>query len=213
MKVIDKSALLGAPLQESPFPYAVIGRSFCPSLDPGVLADEFLTDGFKYDVRLANPEGKKQYRAYNYQLLDRGNLCHDHIARLTPNWRDVLDDVCSAEYRAAIATLTGIDLDDTVLDVRLVRYGHNDWIEPHVDRPDKTVTHLYYLSKEWKQEWSGALRILRSSDIDDCAREVLPLAGVSVIMMRTDLSWHAVPAVRSTSGQYRNVFLVHFVTR
>jgi len=72
---------------------------------------------------------------------------------------------------------------------------------------------LYATLATWKQEWSGALRILCSSDIDDCAREVLPRAGVSVIMVRTDLSWHAVSAVQSTSGQSRKVLLVHFVAR
>jgi len=211
LKVIDVEALVHSRLSESPYPYTVIEGSFRSEADSELLSAEFLTDGYKYDVRLANEEGKKQYRAHNYQLLDYGRPCDDHMSRLTPRWRELVEDVCSQEYRAAIATCSRVDLTGAALDVRLVRYGNNDWIEPHVDRKDKLVTHLFYLNAFWPEEWSGALRILSGPGIDDYARQIFPHAGVSVVMVRTDNSWHAVPPVASDAGDSRKVFLVHFV--
>jgi Rps23 Pro-64 3,4-dihydroxylase Tpa1-like proline 4-hydroxylase len=211
LKVIDGRALAAGPMRGSPYPHVIIGRSFQNAEDSSVLCDQFVMSGFKHDVRGANAEGKKQYRANNYQLLDYGRRCEDHLARLTPRWQDLFEDVCSPEYRAAAAACTGVDLSGTVLDIRLVLYGKDDWIEPHVDRADKVVTHLFYLNTKWSDEWSGALRILASSDIEDYTQQVFPHAGVSVIMVRTENSWHAVPPVNSRAPEPRRVLLVHFV--
>jgi len=212
MSLVNLDAIRTAKLADQPYPYAVLDNSFVDRDTTTALAAEFPTEGFRYDVRESNEDGKKRYRSHNYQLVSFGRPADDNIARLTDRWRRVLDDLMTDSYRAAVAETTGVDLTGTVLDIRLVRYARDCWIEPHVDRPDKVVTHLFYLNEEWQEEWAGALRILRGSDMDDYERQVFPHAGNSVVMVRTDGAWHGVPPVCSDDGQARKTLLVHFAS-
>ncbi|MFI0898198.1 2OG-Fe(II) oxygenase [Streptomyces sp. NPDC020983] len=191
-----------------PCPHAVCADTFT-SVGRAEVCAGFPATGFHYDVRAENTEGKKRYRAHNMQLVDNGTPVADNLAGLSGVWRRLLDEVTGSGYRRAVEQLMGVDLARAVLDVRLVRYDQDDWIEPHVDRPDKLVTHLFYLNEHWEPEWSGALRLLRGPDIDDCAVEVFPHAGTSVLMARTQDAWHAVPPVAGDHS--RKLFLVHFV--
>jgi SM-20-related protein len=210
MTLVNINAIRTAKLADQPYPYAVLDNSFADPTTTAALAAEFPSAGFRYDVRESNEDGKKRYRTHNYQLVSFGRLAEDNAATLSLRWRQVLDELMSDSYRGAVAALTGADLTGTVPDIRLVRYARDCWIEPHVDRPDKVVTHLFYLNLHWQEEWAGALRILRSHDMDDYERQVFPLAGNSVVMVRTDAAWHAVPPVCSSDGQERKTLLVHF---
>ncbi|MEV0280820.1 2OG-Fe(II) oxygenase [Streptomyces sp. NPDC050610] len=208
MTLLDLTAIGSAPLSTDPYPYAVLPDSFTGHQD--ALVREFPTEGFRYDVRDTAEPGRKRYRTYNYQLVTFGTPDRENIARLSPRWRLLLDDLTSTAYRTAVSTATDTDLAGTVLDIRLVRYADSCWIEPHVDRPDKVVTHLFYLNEEWRPQWSGALRVLRSADIDDWSQEVFPHAGTSVLMVRTERAWHAVPPVTGAGTHDRKTLLVHF---
>lgn len=210
MTLVNLEAIRTAKVADTPYPYAVLTDSFVDRETTMALSDEFLSGGFRYDVRESNEGGGKRYRSHNYQLIDFGRPEEENIARLTGRWRHVLDDITADSYRTAVATATGADLTGTVLDVRLVRYARDCWIEPHVDRPDKVVTHLFYLNRGWQEEWAGALRILRSSDMESYECQVFPHAGNSVLMVRTDDAWHGVPPVRSSDDHDRKTLLVHF---
>ncbi|MFE6690204.1 2OG-Fe(II) oxygenase [Streptomyces sp. NPDC057743] len=208
MTLLNLAAIGSAPLSTHPYPHAVLHDSFADHQD--ALVAEFPTEGFHYDVRDTAEPGRKRYRTYNYQLVRFGEPDQHNIGRLSPRWRLLLDDLTGTAYRTAVSAATGADLTGTVLDIRLVRYADSCWIEPHVDRPDKVVTHLFYLNAEWQPRWSGALRVLRSADIDDCSQEVFPLVGTSVLMVRTEHAWHAVPPVTGAGPHDRKTLLVHF---
>ncbi|MFE4856700.1 2OG-Fe(II) oxygenase [Streptomyces sp. NPDC056670] len=208
MSLLNLAAIGSAPLSPEPYPHAVLNDSFLAQQDS--LVREFPTEGFHYDVREDGGPDRKRYRTYNYQLVRFGVPDEENVNRLPPAWRLLLADLTSAAYRAAVSAGTGVDLTGTVLDIRMVRYAENCWIEPHVDRPDKVVTHLFYLNDTWRPEWSGALRVLRSADMDDWSKEVFPLAGHSVLMVRTDDAWHAVPPVTGSGTHDRKTLLVHF---
>lgn len=210
MTVVNIDAIRTAKLEDQPYPYAVLDNSFVDRETTAALCDEFPSSGFRYDARESNEDGKKRYRTHNFQLVGFGQPAEENIARLSGRWRQVLDDLVSDSYRAAVEESTGSDLTGTVLDVRLVRYARDCWIEPHVDRPDKVVTQLFYLNIGWQEDWAGALRILRGSNMDDYERQVFPHAGSSVVMVRTDVAWHGVPPVCSDDGQDRKTLLVHF---
>ncbi|MGW1835149.1 2OG-Fe(II) oxygenase [Streptomyces sp. NPDC002067] len=208
MSLIDLAAIGSAPLAAHPYPYAVLRDVFGGEQD--ALVAEFPAEGFRYDVRENGGPDRKRYRTYNYQLVKDGVPDAANMARLTPRWRRLLDELTGPAYRAAVAAGSGADLTGTALDIRLVRYAENCWIEPHVDRPDKVVTQLFYLNETWRPEWSGALRVLRSADMDDWSDEVFPYAGNSVLMVRTDRAWHAVPPVTGSGRHARKTLLVHF---
>jgi hypothetical protein len=59
----------------------------------------------------------------------------------------------------------------------------------HTDSRSKLITVLLYLNRDWHGP-GGRLRLLRSSDIDDYAIEIPPLAGTLLAFRRTEASWH-----------------------
>lgn len=210
MTLVNLDAIRTARLAAEPYQHAVLDNSFVDPETTAALAVEFPAEGFRYDARESNEDGKKRYRSYNYELVDFGRPARENIAALSDRWRQVLDDLMADSYRAAVAARTGADLTGTVLDVMLFRYARDCWVEPHVDRPDKVVSHLFYLNLVWQEDWSGALRILRGPDLDDYERQVFPHAGNSVVMIRTDGAWHGVPPVSGSARQDRKLLLVHF---
>jgi Rps23 Pro-64 3,4-dihydroxylase Tpa1-like proline 4-hydroxylase len=209
MALLDLTAIRRATFTEWPYPYAVLPTIFADDA-AGPLVADFPERGFRLDIRELGGHGRKRYRARNYQLVDFGRADTGHIDQLSTLWRQLVAELTGPGYRAAVAEATGTDLSATTLDIRLIRYLTDDWIEPHVDRPDKVVTQLTYFNQDWRPEWAGALRILRSADMEDYAEQVFPSAGNSVLMVRTDNAWHGVPSVRRPAPGGRCTLLVHF---
>jgi Rps23 Pro-64 3,4-dihydroxylase Tpa1-like proline 4-hydroxylase len=122
-----------------------------------------------------------------------------------------MTEIRSSRYRDSLRRLTGIDLRDCVLEARLDRYSVGCWVEPHFDRPDNGVTHLFYFNDPWQVSWNGEFRVLRGSNMENHARRVFPYLGTSVIMVRSERSWHGVPPVNERCPHDRLSLLVQFV--
>jgi Rps23 Pro-64 3,4-dihydroxylase Tpa1-like proline 4-hydroxylase len=148
---------------------------------------------------------------HNRTLVADGKPNPDDLASLSGTWQRLVEDLTSDEYRAALSALTGTDLDTCAVEARMTRYSRGCWIEPHTDRPDKTVTHLFYFNDMWRAEWNGDLHVLRGPHMADCARRIPPLLGTSVVLVRSDRSWHGVPPVTEDCPEDRRALLVHFV--
>jgi SM-20-related protein len=211
--VIDFGAIRGGTLRHDPHQYAVVRGSFASAQVARQLHAEFPRDNFSFTERAGDTPGPgKRYRTYNYQLMLDSQRDEARIAALTPLWRRLADEVSGPFYRAALATLTGQDLSGLRQEIRLTRYTPGCWIEPHTDRPDKVVTHLLYFNEPWQEDWLGEFRVLRSADMEDAADRVLPRLGTSVVMVRSENSWHGVPPVQADSAEDRMTMLVHFAT-
>ena len=65
-----------------------------------------------------------------------------------------------------------------------------------MDLREKLVTHVLYFNQKWNREDGGCLGILRSPDPADVAHEIVPVAGNSAVLVRSERSWHAVARVR-----------------
>ncbi|WP_050371980.1 2OG-Fe(II) oxygenase [Streptomyces acidiscabies] len=211
MSLVDIETISRAELEQDPFGHAVIPRSFVTDDIAEHLRGEFSDVGFEESERTKATRSDKQYRMFNRNLVTAGRVDKDQVGALPASWQQFVDDVVSAPYRAALSALTGVDLDPCLVEARMTRYARGCWIEPHTDRPDKAVTHLFYFNDGWDAEWSGDLRLLRSADMDDCAKRVAPTTGTSVVLVRSDRSWHGVPPVSETCPVDRRALLVHFV--
>ncbi|MFJ4656820.1 2OG-Fe(II) oxygenase [Nocardia sp. NPDC088792] len=213
MPVLDLTAIEKAELHDDPYRHAVLARSFTSAEFAGALRAEFAEDGFVRNERRDTTPGGKRYLMFNRQVVEDGVPLPDNVATLSPIWRELIGELLGAGYRAALAELTGAELDDCVVEARLDRYGEGCWIEPHTDRADKVVTQLFYFNEPWRDEWNGEFRVLRGPQLDDYARRVPPRLGTSVIMRRSEHSWHGVPPITEGSGQQRLSLLVHFVRK
>ncbi|MBV9199273.1 MAG: 2OG-Fe(II) oxygenase [Alphaproteobacteria bacterium] len=109
---------------------------------------------------------------------------------------------CGPAFSRLVAALTGpalrsaveekfeLDLSNrpTMLTVRGRSDGKDGRI--HTDSESKIITLLLYLNRVWEQP-EGRLRLLRScDDIEDYAREIVPLAGTMLAFRRSARSFH-----------------------
>jgi Rps23 Pro-64 3,4-dihydroxylase Tpa1-like proline 4-hydroxylase len=116
-------------------------------------------------------------------------------------WRQVIDALRDARYQAAVAELAEVPLDDTTLTIDLWEYRSGDWLAPHVDKPEKVVTQLFYFSRDWHPDAGGRLLVLASADSQEHPAERLrPTTGASAVLVRSESSWHAVEPSRGSGA-------------
>ncbi|MEV3854259.1 2OG-Fe(II) oxygenase [Streptomyces sp. NPDC050095] len=189
-------ALADAHLRTRPWPHAWLDQALVPAL-AGELARSF-------DDASLTPceqrEGDKTYRMATRPV--------DTDAPDTwPGgpWPELIRTLASPAYRAQIARLTGVPLDTARLSLNLWEYAGGDWLSPHVDKPEKLVTQIFYLSDGWTPADGGQLLVLDGPDVTHTVAAHTPLLGTSAVLVRSDDSWHAVRSPASTAPGRRSL--------
>lgn len=119
--------------------------------------------------------------------------------------REGLTAFSSDAYREAIGTLTGVRLGGAHVTFDLWEYAAGDWLSPHVDKPDKLVTQVIYLTPEWREGAGGRLLIQESEEPASTVHRIPPRFGNATILVRSDSSWHAVEPVGAASPLRRSM--------
>jgi Rps23 Pro-64 3,4-dihydroxylase Tpa1-like proline 4-hydroxylase len=189
-----------------PYRWAFVDRLFSTS-DAADLVETFPRDHFK---TVKGYDGEKGYQYEARSLVMMGANVASQSEFLTPSWRRLADDLVSTDYREAMSLLTGMDLRDLPLEINIFHYGRSAWLGPHVDLPDKLVTHVLYFNDSWNERDGGCLTILRSPNMNDTEKVILPLIGNSAVLVRSDNSWHAVTRVREECRSSRRSMAVTF---
>jgi SM-20-related protein len=110
--------------------------------------------------------------------------------RITGHFAGLLEDLHSEEFRRAIESKFGVDLEGRPTMTTVRGYVRKKDGEIHTDSKTKIITVLLYLNEGWEQD-GGRLRLLRSgTDLEDCVAEVSPLGGTLLVFRRSDNSWH-----------------------
>jgi Rps23 Pro-64 3,4-dihydroxylase Tpa1-like proline 4-hydroxylase len=190
------SAVAGGRLSRCPWAHAHL---------PGTLPPEQalrLSHGFdRFDLSSFEETGRaKTYRLRTGRIDD---LDRDRLPGA--EWRDLMDALCGPEYRRLVGELTGVQLAGAGFSVEAWEYRNGDWLAPHVDKPDKIVTHIIYLTERWCDGDGGRLLMLGSSDPLDRVQVLPPALGSSVVLVRSEHSWHAVEAPRTGACDRRSV--------
>lgn len=129
-------------------------------------------------------------------------------------WQALVEELHSSAYRASIAKLTRLNLEQQLIRVSLSR------LDPivngsHSDSEGITLTHLLYFGREdWKTEWGGCLQILLNEQLESIFQEIPPRNGMSIVIVRSENSWHNVSPVSSQeASQDRLTVIVRFYDR
>jgi hypothetical protein len=64
----------------------------------------------------------------------------------------------------------------------------------------------------WPDDAGGRLLIHSRKDVTGVHAQVVPLAGTSVVVVRSDNSWHSVEPVNPGCGLTRQSLIAHFYT-
>jgi hypothetical protein len=207
--MLHLDALRSAVLEREPYEWATLPEVITPA-DAALLEAQFPTTGFVTHERLAGSD--KTYRiAINTLVAAEGAQTWDPSA-LGPAWSRLVQELLTDEYRATMSELTAVDLSTAVLSLTLNQYDRSFWLAPHTDKYPKLVTQLIYFSGEWRPSWGGALQIFRGVGDSgyELEREVTPRTGVSVLIVRSKRSWHAVAPVLSEAPTARRSLQITF---
>lgn len=204
--MIDFERFTPELLASEPYRWAFVGELFS-SADAADLVNTFPRDHFK---TVKGYDGEKGYEYEARSLVMMGANVASRPEFLSRSWRRLADDLVSADYRNAMSRLTGLDLSELPLEINVFHYGRSAWLGPHVDLRDKLVTHVLYFNEAWDERDGGCLTILRSSDMDDREKVILPLIGNSAVLVRSENSWHAVSRVRDECRVSRRSMAVTF---
>jgi hypothetical protein len=190
-RVLNIRGIAQQKMENEPYQWAFIDRLFSAE-DAARLAGSFPCDKFK---KVAGYDREKGYQYMSRSLIHLGAAIPSYPESLGPAWLAVAGDFLSAEYRFALTRITGRDLASALMEVNVVHYGPGSWLGPHLDLKEKMVTHVLYFNEKWDPRQGGCLNILGSSDPDDVLAEILPVVGNSVLLVRSNRSWHSVSRV------------------
>lgn len=186
--MIDLKRFSNHHLKTEPYRWAFIDGLFSAD-DAATLAATFPHDRFK---RHSYYGGDKDSEYEARALIGMGEQSIAGGETLSSAWQSLAGDFLSSDYRAALTSLTGIDLRTALLEVNVFHYPPGGLLGAHADLPDKIVTHVLYFNESWNDDDGGCLAILRSSDPAAIVTTVSPVVGNSAVLVRTDNSWHAV---------------------
>jgi SM-20-related protein len=162
--MLDLDRLRAAPLEHDPFEFVVVDNFVRPEAVPAIL-DDFPA------VRGAG--------SFPVESFEYGPVFGRLVAALI-----------GPELARVVADKFAVDLAGrpTMLTVRGTGDTRDGFI--HTDSPSKIITLLLYMNPVWEHA-EGRLRLLRSAhDLDDFAREVVPLAGTMLAFRRSERSFH-----------------------
>ncbi len=203
--MLDLTRIAESSLATEPYTWAPIDGLFAAKAAAELVAT-YPRDHFK---TVRGHDGEKEFLYESRALVDMGGGTA-HPAELSPAWRELAGDLQSPEYRAAMSLLTGYDLSAAPIEANLFHYGPGACLGPHLDLPDKRITHVLYFNGRWDAAEGGCLNVLRSGNPEDVAAEILPLIGNSVVLVRSDRSWHAVRHVAADCRRSRRSVTVTF---
>jgi SM-20-related protein len=204
--MMDLTQIARQALQTRPYSWATVDNLFSP-IDAAALADSFPSDHFK---TVASHGGEKEYQYEARALIAMGAETVSHPEEMSVEWLSQTHALLSPAYRDAMSLLTKCDLTTAPMEVNVFHYGPGACLGPHPDLPDKLVTHVLYFNQVWNREDGGCLTVLNSADPSDIAAEIAPIIGNSVVLVRSDNSWHAVSRVVKGCRRSRRSLTVTF---
>lgn len=203
--VLDIDQMLASPMRSAPYAWALLSEVIRSEWLQS-LVHSFPDSGFDW----ASGADEKPYLLRVRHLVRPGATDVIGEADLSPAWLKLCAELSSPRYRETVSALTGCDLSACSLEINLWVYENECFLSPHTDKEDKVVSHIIYLSPAWDPTWGGQLKVLRSNDSHDCSFVVSPTHGTSVIIVRSDESWHAVEPIAKSASVKRQSIQVTF---
>lgn len=154
------------------------------------------------DFPLVDCEETEREKTYRFATVD----LDARLAReVDGGWAALVGALTGPDYRAVMSELTGVPLADSTLSLALWEYRGGDWLAPHVDKPDKLVTQIFYFTEDWVEDHRGRLLILDAPDTAAVSHALPPRSGGSAILVRSESSWHAVEPLSASATPRRSL--------
>jgi len=163
--MLDEAAIAIAELRRTPYDYAFVDQAIYPRFKEEVLADApVIPNRGSYGIP---------------------NLPHG------PKFEAVLQELASPRFQRLVELKFDIDLSPYPQVYLMMGNTSGNYNEgyAHPDSKHKIITVILGFSREWPFE-RGRLRVLNSSNREDCAFEFPPEFGKMLMFRVCDHSWH-----------------------
>ncbi|MBW3084071.1 hypothetical protein KEM60_00254 [Austwickia sp. TVS 96-490-7B] len=107
-------------------------------------------------------------------------------------WSRFLDIVFGERYVEMLEEVTSVSLSSIRRTATIWESRSGDFLAPHVDKPDKALTQIFYLTERWTESGGGRLLIQSTPYSGQAVCKLAPTAGASAVLVRPNSSWHAV---------------------
>jgi len=178
--------------------------------------DDFLGNGRALELaqRFPGPEHAGWLRRdYQEQSARMGQLQRTGFLGVDPALRHLLAELCSMAFLDFLGALSGID--GLIADPHFRGAGpsltlpgghlglHADFNRDRTRHLERKLTVIYYLSRDWRPEWGGALELWDESRTR-CEASHLPVLDRLIVMDHGDTYWHGHPQpLACPPGHYR----------
>jgi len=183
MKILNMDAFAGATFNHEPWDWGVL-RDLLSKQDATRIRAEIME--LDFHAVAANRADK----SYRMGLTEIG-ADFSASARLG----DLLCDVRSDAYVEALENYAHAELRSKRRTLNIWKYSPQDYLSPHVDKPEKYLTHLFYFNDDWPPECGGSLNILSNSEEAGAVASIVPQYRNSAVIKTTARSWHSVSPV------------------
>lgn len=165
--------------------------------------------GFSKAIR---DKGTKKH--YSFNLLDlvlNNNIVDDPDKNVDEIWYKFANILLTDEYIELISKKMNINLKDASINIGFYKFNPGDWVEPHIDNPNKLVTQIFYFNEFWDYKWGGYLKLLNSKNAFDEYFSVPPLINYTAILTRSNSAWHMVTPVNDVAKTSRLSMQLEFI--
>lgn len=187
MTIINLNKIAQAKLNKTPYHYGKINGMFDSNLYLQ-LCNDYPKVGFTHCEALSQD---KTYSMYMRQLCDTRK--HDiDIDDLSESWSLLVRELKSKAYLQTLSDHAQHDLSQCDVEINCWQYASGGWLSPHTDKPEKVISQLFYFNEQWQDSWGGQFHVLNSENEDDIHETIYPDENTSVILVRSNNSWHSV---------------------
>ena len=192
-----------------------------------VVIDDFLADGFCHQVTQQFPAFDEK-AAINEDGAVGGKAVQEKVRGLGPAFAQLDDLVRSADFRALIGRISGIE--DLQYDPHYFGGGthenrHGQELDAHIDfnyhpisRQHRRLNLIVYLNEEWEDDWGGSIQLQRDPYLEPERDEIVtvtPLMNRCVIFETNEHSWHGFQRIDLPEGRRelsRRSFALYYYT-
>lgn len=173
---------------------------------------QLLLDSFpQNDFQLIQKEvEEKSYAMYLRSGVRKGSPTIYNPSSLAEIWISLLNEISTEKYRNLISAITRIPLDNSALEINFWRYSAGSFLDVHIDKKEKLVTHLIYFNEHWDPNWGGCFRIHINENNRSVYRKLHPTLDNSILLINGEKAWHSVEPVCCNTSASRNGLQVIF---
>lgn len=119
-----------------------------------------------------------------------------------------------------ITNIENLESDPFLHGAGIHAYPSNGKLDMHLDYSihpisgkERRVNIIYYLNKDWKDEWGGKLQ-LRNKNLSDESKKEIPVQFNSAVIFRTcDTSFHGIPKpISCPKDEFRKSLAIYYIS-